>query len=679
MNSLILNIARPIYYWAETKHNGRKLITFVFTYRKLFRRFKNHKDSLLFMLTNVNRFKIPNSNLSRGKQIKELFETIDITVDDNKFIFTLDEMKNLISNGNVIDNISIDYSRVINGSLKDYRDFYQKNINQNYVENQLDLIDAIEILIDRECNELKKHGKNCDFLENIKTKTVESLEEGLQRVLFFNQLLWQTGHGLNGFGRLDLILNDLYENENITKDEAYDLIKEFLKSAHSYFWYKSSAIMGDTGQVIILGGKKSDGTYFFNDLTFLFIKAIRELQIPDPKLLLRISDGTPRELFEESLKTINTGVGSPLLSNDDEVIPKMIDFGYDEKDAYNYVVSACWEPSAVGKGFEQNNIEEISYLKPLNNLFDKEDLNNISTFEKLIELYYQYLEIEFDELLKKLNAISWNEDPLLSLFIDNCNKKQLDVSKGGAKYNHYGITTVSLANTVNSLYNLKKLVFEDKKYSLIELNNVRKNNFENNESLRLELSNVEPCFGRDNEDILKITNDIIDFLGNLFDKSTTRLGGKFKFGLSAPAYITAGATVHASFDGRKDFEPFSTHISSDSIDSYTELMRFSSKLHYDYNKFNGNVVDLMAAPDFIKNNFSKFTDFLMLSRDIGFFQMQMNVVSSDILIKAKENPNLYQNLIVRIWGFSAYFNDLPIEYKDLLINRALKNEGKLSI
>lgn len=84
----------------------------------------------------------------------------------------------------------------------------------------------------------------------------------------------------------------------------------------------------------------------------------------------------------------------------------------------------------------------------------------------------------------------------------------------------------------------------------------------------------------------------------------------------------------------------------------------------------------MVSPDFIENNFRKFVDFMMASIKVGFFQMQMNVVSSKMLIEARKNPDKFPNLIVRVWGFSAYFNDLPEEYKDVLIERALKNEGK---
>ncbi len=563
-----------------------------------------------------------------------------------------------------------------------------------FIDNQRALLDGIELFIYNIVQKIKRSNrpdkfKYAEYFENMIDKKAEHFEEGLQRILFYNQLLWQTGHGLNGLGRLDKILEDLYfddiNNDYISEEEAYELIKDFLKTLHSYYWYKSSALMGDTGQIIVLGGKFADEMgeyYFYNDLTYMFIKAIRQLQLPDPKLLLRVSEETPRDLIEEALKTISTGVGSPLLSNDDVVIEKMTSFGYDEEDAYDYVVSACWEPSAIGKGFEQNNINYISFLKPLNDIFDSESdavIESIDDFETLFDFYKTYLKREAENLIGFLDDIQWNRDPLLSLFIDDCNLMQLDISEGGAKYNHYGITTVSLANTVNSLYNLKRLVFDEKRYSLLELNKMRKNNFKKSKYQETfkQLKNMEPRFGQDNEEIISLSNDIINYLEQLFEDYTNKFGGKIKFGLSAPSYISAGEDVSASFDGRKAGEPFSTHISLDNNKDYTEIMRFASKIDYGGCKFNGNVVDLMVSPSFINDNFDKFTDFLILSGKLNYFQMQMNVVDSKTLIDAKENPDAYPNLIVRVWGFSAYFNDLPLEYKNLLIDRTLRNEGKL--
>ena len=140
------------------------------------------------------------------------------------------------------------------------------------------------------------------------------------------------------------------------------------------------------------------------------------------------------------------------------------------------------------------------------------------------------------------------------------------------------------------------------------------------------------------------------------------------------AYMDAARNFGASFDGRKAGEAFITHISNEDNNGFTEVINFASQMNYDKNRFNGNVVDLMVSPDFINNNKEKFVDFLQACIYRGFFEMQMNVVSSKTLIEARNNPEKFPNLVVRVWGFSSYFKDLPDEYKDVLIKRAIKNE-----
>ena len=153
------------------------------------------------------------------------------------------------------------------------------------------------------------------------------------------------------------------------------MFKSFLKSLHSYNWYKSDKFLGDTGQVIVLGGKYYDEYgeyYFYNDLTYMFIRALSELQLTDPMIVLRVSNETPSDLINLSLDALNTGIGSPLFSNDEIIIDKLIGFGYDKSDAINYIISDSWEPTTVSNGLEQNNLGSFSFLKPLNEFFDGE-------------------------------------------------------------------------------------------------------------------------------------------------------------------------------------------------------------------------------------------------------------------------------------------------------------------
>lgn len=675
VNLKFINIAKTVFFKLEQYDFTKKFLIYSLITRKQLWKSKSLPQTAFKAIPNLSKFYTPGLNDSKGVQLKNLFLKIDINISEEDFIFTIDDFKTVNYKHRIADNLSIDYSKVLNISLNQLKGNYEGA--DDFSRNQMATVEAIEILVDRIIQELKSSNRLdkeefISYFENIKTGKVKTFKEALQRILFFNQLLWQTGHNLNGFGRLDYVLNDVYNRDDITKDKALNLIKQFLMSAHSYYEYKSNSLIGDTGQIIVLGGLNDKDNYFVNDLTYLFLQAVKELNQPDPKLILRYSMETPDNLFNLALETMATGVGSPLISNDSMVIPNLIDFGYDPQDAYNYVVSACWEPAPVGKGLELNNVDSLVFIEPLNELLDNEELSKYGTFDEFLGSYKKYLEKYVNNLLDTINSQEWETDPLLSLFIENCNHNHRDFSEGGAIYNNYGLTSVSLSNTINSLYNIQKLVFEDKKYTLVELNSSRKNNF-NDENI-LEDLKTQNKFGMDNEDIISLTNDITKFTSDVFEFKTNKFGDKFKFGLSAPSYISK-SNVDASMDGRRNAEPFNVHISLEENKDYTELMRFASKLEYAEHRFNGNVVDFMVSPDFIKKNFEKFVDFIKISLNMGVFQMQLNVIDSKTLIDAQENSDRYPNLIVRVWGFSTYFKDLPKDYQDVLIKRTLEHES----
>ena len=448
-NQKFLSIAKSVFFRLEEYDFTKKFLIYSLITRKQNWKNKNLIKTLTSSIPNFKNFYTPSLKKSKGEQIKDLFEKLEITIPKDNFIFSIDEFKTVNYKHRIADNLSIDYSKVLNSSLNELKSYYR--YSDEYNLNQIHTIEAIELLIDRTIDELKSSNRSeyIQYFENIKTKKAQTFKEALQRILFFNQLLWQTGHNLNGFGRLDFVLDEIYKKDNITKEKALKLIKEFLISAHSYYEYKSNSLIGDTGQIIVLGGLDENNNYFTNDLTYLFLQAVKELNQPDPKLILRYSKDIPRDIMELSIETMATGVGSPLISNDEIVIPNLIKFGYKKEDAHNYVVSACWEPAPVGKGLELNNIDSIVFIEPLNELLDKEDLDSFSNFDSFLEEYKKYLSKYLNDLLDEINAQNWESDPLLSLFIDNCNKNAKDFSQGGAIYNNYGLTTVSLSNTIS--------------------------------------------------------------------------------------------------------------------------------------------------------------------------------------------------------------------------------------
>ena len=618
-----------------------------------------------------------------SKDVAALLECVDINpISDNYFFYSLDEHRTIAVRGNIMSNFTLDYDRAVHGS---FNDLVKKAAAQkdDYGKCALIVGKGVTKYRDRVIEYLKSSGNNPELLpvfENLLEKPAEHFAEGLQRILFFSQLLWQTRHGLVGLGRLDKILGDLYQKDidagTITKEQALDLACDFLHALHAWYSYKSSALLGDIGQIIILGGTEEDGSYFCNELTEIWLRAQAKVNYPDPKTFLRISSKTPGKLLSIAVECLASKTGSPLFSNDDVVIPRLLDFGFSKAEAYNYCVSACWEPYIPGRCFDQNNIRTFDFFDVLDKCLDT-DATRLDTYEKLIAAYEAKLDEEWRSFAQALDEFIWAKDPLVSLFMDGCAEKRKDVSKGGCVHNNYGITTVGMASVCNSLLNLKKLVYDEKRYTLDEINQARKANYKGQDELFVQLQNMSDAFGHDDQlgtEAIELVNKFVAVSTDALKDYKNPFGGCVKFGLSSPNYIKNGKKAPADFSGRKNSDAYSTHISC--LDApYTELVNFAAALKYDGRCFNGNVIDFFMSPSLFTDSRDVFVTFLQAATQEGFFQMQMNIMDSKTLIDAKAHPEKYPGLIVRVWGFSAYFNDLPESYKDVLIERAIKNEA----
>ena len=167
---------------------------------------------------------------------------------------------------------------------------------------------------------------------------------------------------------------------------------------------------------------------------------------------------------------------------------------------------------------------------------------------------------------------------------------------------------------------------------------------------------------------------MMTYIGDCVSKLTIN-GKPVKVGFSSPNYIAQSGNVGASMDGRRNGEPFAVHISPISAHvGIAQIIDFASQLNYTGNRINGNVVDLIIPTSYVRHK-SKLKDILKHAISKGIFEMQINTLDSKTLIDARSNPDKYKHLIVRVWGFSAYFNDLPNEYKDNLIERAKMYEA----
>lgn len=651
--------------------------------KSLYNKYSRTHNTSKVSFTVINFLKIKVFKSRRGKAygICKLLKNIDIThVNNASFLYSIDCYKTISNINRIFENYTIDYSCVVHNSLaRSYNE--QTLINSNFHKNEILLINGMKTYVERlkrVNNVSEKYSENIEAVESLFVRPAKTFFEALQRILFINQFLWQTRHTLNGLGRLDNILGELYSVDIgrgiLTREKAKELLKDFLRTLHEYYWFKSNSLVGDTGQIIILGGKNSDGSYVCNELTYLFIEVSKELKLPDPKVLLRCTANMPDDLLKMAIECISTGIGAPLLSNDDVVIDSMISCGFEEKDAYEYCTAACWEPLVPGISCDANNITSFNFAVPLIRLFESNRFDRAESVEEIVKLYVDELNGYIDECLLPFTELEFEEDTFLSLFSKSAVESQKDITRGGAKYSNFGLTSVGLGTTVNSILNIRKLIFVEKRYSLTELNKMRKENFLKNDALIAELKDLAPAYGSDDNEVVKLTKYIMFVTSQEFSKYSTKYGGRFKIGLSSPSYIDGAKEIPATLDGRRLGEPFSVHISSVKAIPITELLSFAMKLDYNDNRLNGNVIDFFTTPDLLKQNINKFISLLKAGFAGGIFQLQMNVVASKTLIEAKEDPKLFPDLIVRVWGFSAYFNDLPEEYKEVIIARAIESE-----
>lgn len=623
---------------------------------------------------------------SKAEQISDALSNVRITIrPGNRFQTWIDTGLEFVNIKPVIDNTSPDYSVVLTSSINTLIENYNNDIYSKSNFQFKIVLCAVKQYINRICKEIEVYMKAYPqdsylqhtyvLFQRMLTHEAETIEEALQRILFWSSIFWQCKQRLIGLGRMDKLLQRfLPELKKKGASAIKEILKDFLTEMHRYYAFKSNSVaMGDTGQIIVLGGVEPDGSYFCNVFTYLFIEAVKELHLPDPKTLLRVSVTMPDKLLQSAIDSIATGIGCPLLANDDVVIPSLVEFGYEKNDACNYVTSACWEPLAYGMSLEVNNIFDINYAEVFNDTCQDDAIFSCQSFDEVLSLYCERLDKYFQHVLHKLSLIQWEENPLLSMFVLNCRKTGIDISQGGAKYNNYGILSVGLSNTVNSLMNIKKLVFDNKDYKLHELINAQRTNYRDSKDLKKKLS-LYSYFGHDSEEVVTLIKKITGTLYARGEKFRNRFGGSVKWGLSSWSYAEEGKRTKATLDGRIAGEPLGVHISNSKSEPFTELVLFASKLNYSGNHSNGNVLDFFVAPQMLKRNSYKFLLFIKTAIKLGFFEMQMNVVNSEELRDALIHPEKHMDLIVRVWGFSAYFNDLPDYYKKLLIERAEESE-----
>jgi pyruvate formate-lyase/glycerol dehydratase family glycyl radical enzyme len=512
------------------------------------------------------------------------------------------------------------------------------------------------------------------------------------------QLLWyvsicaqyESNASSLSLGRFDQYMYDFYKH-----DIDSGVPKEYLKEVLECLWIKTNDVVlvrsansakyfagFPTGYTVALGGLTKNGRSAVNELSYLCLESYHDIKLPQPNLAVRLNELIPRDFLNLTAKTIRLGTGIPQIFNDEVIVPGFLNRGVSLEDARDYAIVGCVELSIPGKTYGLHDIALFNLLKvmeiSLKENKDKEDINFdfiIDDIKKKIR-HYVKLVCEGSNIVD-IGHREFAPVPLLSSLIDNCIDKGKDITEGGAKYNFSGVQGIGEANLSDSLYAVKKAVFEDKKISFKELVEALEADFEGKdyENLRKMLINNYDKYGNDNDEVDFISSDILRYYAKELEKYSNPRGGKFIPGAyTVSAHIPLGEAVGATPDGRKAKSQLadgglSPMVGRDLLGP-TAVLKSVSKLD-NYLTTNGSLLNVKFTPKALSGDegIKKFVDFLLAFMKLKIQHIQFNIMSRETLIDAQKNPENYKGLVVRVAGYSAFFVELNKKIQDDIIAR----------
>ena len=619
------------------------------------------------------------------------------------------------------------YLQEIKHYHKGVKRFEREGVRKDHFYSALDLsIRALQDFIRRyrdlalslSMNESDKERKKelltiADNCEQIAENPPQNFYQALQ-LTYFVQLVLQiesNGHSVS-LGRMDQYLSPFYKNDRITGTITEEFASELLENT----WIKLLSVNkirpwshtrfsagGPLYQNVTIGGQTTEGKDAVNDLSFLILDSVGKMKLTQPNLSVRFHKNISNEFMLACIDVIEKGFGMPSFNNDEIVIPELIKLGVETEDAYNYSAIGCIEIAVPGKwGYRCTGMSFLNLMRVfLASLYDgldkpsgktfKKGTGNFTDFTSYDDLfkawqqqirYYTRKTVEIDTAVD--TALEENvPDILCSAFVDSCIERGKTIKEGGSKYDFVSGLQVGIANLGNSLAAIKKLVFEDGKLTKEELISAIESDFEGEkgEEIRQLLLNTAPKYGNDDDYVdLLLRDAYMEFIDELENYHTTRykrgpIGCKYYAGTSSiSANVPSGSVVPATPDGRKAFTPVaegSSPSSGTDVLGPTATFKSVSKLPTD--KIMGGVLlNQKLSPATIKKESDKLK---LISIIRTFFEklkgwhVQYNIVTKETLLTAKENPEEYRDLIVRVAGYSAFFTNLSPDTQDDIIAR----------
>ncbi len=477
---------------------------------------------------------------------------------------------------------------------------------------------------------------------------------------------------LGGFDKYMLPYFEADLAKGISEDALFETLEEFFITLNLDTDIYFGVQQGDNGMSMVLGGRDMEGNDRYNKLSEMCLKASMELCLIDPKINLRVDKSTPLSRLEFATELTKKGLGFPQYCNDDIVIPGLLKLGYAPEDAYDYTVAACWEFIVPYNAYDIPNIEKVNFPRAIEKAVN-ERLLACERFEDFLEAVKECVAEECHTIAQIMTTKKRMMSPYLSVFVDDCIERGLDISQGGAVYNNYGAHGVGISTAVDSVAAVKKVVFDEKKYSAKELVEAIKADFEDCNELRNELLSC-PKMGNNDDAVDCYADLLMDIFADVFSKYRNFHGGVLRAGTgSAMEYLWSAARVGATADGRHAGTPFGSSFSPSPIARLAgPLSCIQSFTKHDLtNIINGGPLTMEIHDSTFRNDdgIKKVALLVKSFIELGGHQLQLNSVNRETLLDAQKHPEAHKNLIVRVWGWSGFFNELDTEYQNHIISR----------
>ncbi len=502
-------------------------------------------------------------------------------------------------------------------------------------------------------------------------------------------------------GRLDQHLYPFYKREleagTLTRVQAIEMLQAFWIKFNNH---PAPPKVGVTAlesntytdfALINLGGVREDGSDAVNELSYVILDVIEEMRLLQPSSMVQLSKKNPDRFIDQAVKITRTGFGQPSIFNTDAIVQELINQGKDIKDARNGGASGCVETGAFGVEsyiltgyFNLPKILEITLYNGMDPRTGKKtgpetgEPASFKTYGELLEAYRKQVEHFVDVKLRGSNIIEsifmeHVPTPFLSLIIDDCVSNGTDYMAGGARYNTNYIQGVGMGTVTDSLTALKLHVYGEKNLSIEEFVGALQQDFNGFEDLRFRLIYKTPKYGNDDDRADDQLRDLFDIYHDAVTGRKSPRGATYRINLlPTTCHVYFGSVTLASADGRKAGLPVSEGISPvQGADTRGPSAVIRSAAKIDHLRTGGTLLNQKFSPSFFKDDeaIRKVSALVKSYFRMDGHHIQFNVVDAATLRDAQKNPERHRDLIVRVAGYSDYFNDLGEDLQEEIIRR----------